>query len=72
MVKFIQEMTENNKEHRTVEELEHFKIWAHFIPKQPCKVAYGLKCYPQIDLQFCWTCFDEREGRTDKCLNTLK
>ena len=52
-------MTENNRKHRTVEELEHFKIWAHFMEKQPCKIISGRICYPQINIKFCWECFDE-------------
>jgi len=54
-------MSKNNKKHHTVEELEHFKIWAHFMPKQSCKELLGMMCDPQISLEFCWECFDERK-----------
>lgn len=52
-------MLKNNRKYHTIEKLEHFKIWAHFMPKQPCKITSGFLCYPQIDLEFCWECFNE-------------
>lgn len=59
-------MIENNKKHHTVEELEHFKIWAHFMPKQSCKELLGMMCDPQIGIDFCWKCFNERKNGNKK------
>ena len=51
----------SDRKNRTIEELEHFKIWAHFMPKEPCEFVAGMRCYPQDSLEICWDCFDKRD-----------